>query len=117
MSDTNLNDSMVKLVEYTIVTVEREREELLEGPGQVIVTDDLTGNAFSNARIFEWTQTTGGKRPNGRFKGQAVPPDTLRVYFNVLDRWPKEDLKKDERSLGHEEEQIEILREIAKKIK
>jgi hypothetical protein len=115
MPDTNLNDDMVKLVEFTIVTIERGRERLLEGPRQVIVTDDLTGNAFSNARIADWVLKEHGDR--------SVKTDTLRVYYNVLDRWPKEDLKADERKVDAEEdqarylrEQITVLREIADKI-
>jgi len=115
MPDTNLNDDMVKLVEFTIVTIERGRERLLEGPSQVIVTDDLTGNAFSNARIADWVMEANGDR--------SVKTDTLRVYYNVLDRWPQEDLKADERKVDAEEdqarylrEQITVLREIADKI-
>lgn len=113
MADTNLNDDMVKLVEYSIVTIERGSERILKGPSQVIVTDDLTGNAFSNARIADWC--------DGR--DRSIRTDTLRVYYNVLDRWPKEDLKKDERKVDAEErqaryleEQVTVLREIADKI-
>lgn len=115
MPDTNLNDDMVKLVEFTIVTIERGKERLLERPSQVIVTDDLTGNAFSNARIADWVMKDRGDR--------TVRTDTLRVYYNVLDRWPKEDLKAIERTVDAEEdqarnlrEQITVLREIADKI-
>jgi hypothetical protein len=103
MADTNLNDEMVKLVEFTIVTIERGNERKLVGPEQILVTDDLTGNAFSNARIADWSETAKGKDAD-------VRSNTLRVYYNVLDRWPKEDLKKDER-------QIEYLKEIADELK
>ncbi len=111
MADTHLNDDMVKLVEYTIITIEREKEQQLEGPKQIIVTDDLTGDAFSNARIAEWI--------NGKhdwLDDEGIKPSTLRVYYNVMDRWPKEDLKKDEKIVSHDEQQLKILREIADRL-
>ena len=111
MADTNLNDNMVKLVEYTIVTIEREKETMLHGPQQKMLTDDLTGDAFSNARIAEWI--------NGRHEElsrKGIKPSTLRVYYNVLDRWPKEDLKRAEKAVNHDEQQLEILREIADRL-
>ena len=118
MADTNLHDDMVKLVEYTLVTIERGLEQRLEGPEQIIVTDDLTGDAFSNARVAEWFRKTGGEveheveyedkqgATKKKKEKRKVNPDTLRVYYRVLDRWPKEDLKKDEK-------QVEYLRQIA----
>jgi len=97
MADRNLNDNMVKLVEYTIVTIERENEEiLLTVPGASepvptmylkVVTDDLSDGAFSLARIAEWVR----KNPS-----TTLDEDSLQVYYNVLDRWPKQELKKDE---------------------
>lgn len=110
MADTNLHDDMVKLVEYTLVSIERGHETKLEGPEQIIVTDDLTGDAFSNARVASWFKETSGKHKykdeDGKDQTRAVDSETLRVYYRVLDRWPKEDLKKDER-------QVEYLRQIA----
>lgn len=119
MPDTNLNDDMVKLVEFSIVSIERESERILK-TGQIIVTDDLTGNAFSNARVAEWVCWQDEERESlseeARRRHHKAKPDTLRVYYNVLDRWPKEDLKRDEKSLRYDEEKIEVLREIARKI-
>ena len=110
MADTNLHDDMVKLVEYTLVTIERGQERALEGPKQIMITDDLTRDAFSNARVAAWFTQTGGEVDLEDEKGQVhkrlVDPETLRVYYRVLDRWPKEDLKKDERH-------VEYLRQIA----
>jgi hypothetical protein len=116
MADTNLNDEMVKLVEYTILTIERGREEFLE-QGRALVTDDLTGDAFPNARIAEWTKKNPGRiSEHGNATGDGIRASTLRVYYNVLDRWPKEDLKKDEKTVRHDEEQLKILREIADRL-
>jgi hypothetical protein len=132
MADTNLNDDMVKLVEYSIVTIQREREALLEKGGQVIVADDLTGDAFSNARIADWVNTSEDERlkrirdinePKGAAKFKSVrdiDTDALRVYYNVLERWPKEDLTKDERQIAALEELperlgAEIARALSKK--
>ena len=105
MPDMDLNDDMVKLVEYSIVTIQRQQERVLGDPERrvTIVTDNLTGNAFSNARIAELVNDKKHKR---------LKPDTLRVYYNVLERWPKEDLKKDEKGIEHDEEQIKVLRQI-----
>lgn len=110
MADTNLHDDMVKLVEYTLVSIERGYERKLEGPEQIIVTDDLTGDAFSNARVAAWFKRTGGKVKANDTGERNLGLDTLRVYYQVLDRWPKEDLKKDER-------QVEYLRQIAENTK
>lgn len=110
MADTNLNDDMVKLVEYTILTIQRERERLLEGPTQVIETDDLSGDAFPNARIAEWVKA----HPD---KAEKYDSDTLRVYYSVLARWPKEDLKYDEKTLKYDEDKVKYLGEIAQELK
>ncbi len=107
MADTNLNDSMVKLVEYTVVSVERGNERVLTGPEMqlIVVTDDLTGNAFSNARVMELSASP------------KVDAKSVRVYYNVLDRWPKEDLKKDERQVGYLAEIAANTQKIASKTK
>lgn len=110
MSDTNLNDKMVKLVEFTIVSIQRGKEKILEGPKQVLETDDLTGEAFSNARIADWVTEHSEA-------AKDLDLDDLRVFYNVLSRWPKRDLKFDERTLAYDERKTELLDEIARGIR
>jgi hypothetical protein len=109
MSDTNLNDRMVKLVEYTIVSIQREKEEILEGPKQVLETDDLAGDAFSNSRIAAWV----AEHPD---VAKRLDLDDLRVHYQVLARWPKRDLKYDERTLEFDEKKTKLLGEIVQKL-
>ena len=99
MADKNLGDDMVKLVEYTIVSIERGKEEIVES-GHKLFDDDMTGDAFASWVIAEEVP----KKKNG------YDSKYLRVSYNVLDRWPRQDLK-------YEERQLEILGQIEKKIK
>lgn len=99
MADKNLSDDMVKLVEYTIVTIKRSDEDIIHS-GKKLVTDNMTGEAFAS-----WMVSENG--PDSNPNDEDGEDQYLRVYYNVLDRWPKQDLK-------YEEKQLEILGGIKK---
>ena len=115
--DTALNDlqdDSVKLVAYTIVSLKRGRERILDG-GQdsVIVTDSMTGKAFMSWILAKYMQqkvddpAQPGKKIR-RGDQRLLPRDELkylRVYFVVSTRWPREPLE-------FEQEQVSVLREI-----
>jgi hypothetical protein len=102
MSDTNLSDDQVKLVRYTIVSVQRDRERKLE-EHEILVTDELTPDGFASWRIAAYFQ-----RPDH----EEIPHDEkkhLRVCYRVLCRWRRE-------SLRHERRQLDELRGIREAI-
>jgi hypothetical protein len=101
MADTHLDDDHVKLVEYTIVSIERDDEKLLSEPKQVIEADALSGNAFTNKVIAAWINNGG--------KNKKYQPESLEVYYNVLARWPK-------KSGRYEKRQVEQLQAIEQAI-
>lgn len=101
MSDTDLSNDRVKLVQYAIVSVKREREEIFTFD-QILVTDDMTGEAFATWVVARYIQEPD--RPGHR----EIPHGDkkyLRVYYSVLDSWPRE-------SLHYEERQLDALRGI-----
>ena len=105
MPDKNLNDDMVKLVEYSILSVQRGHEGEKER-GQKIVTDRLTEDAFVTWVIADYLEGDNGN-------GHEIPSGQrkyLRVYYNVLQRWPREELH-------YEQEQLAVLRDINESIK
>ncbi len=126
--DKDLHDDMLKLVRYKILFVKREYEHAF--PEQEdLVSDNMDGSAFTAWKVAEFIQhlargTTlvpekwGERYPSDRDKfvrdGKLIGfPDHdkkyLRVYFEVLDRYPREKFK-------YEEKQIEVLKEIRDKL-
>ena len=102
MSDTNLSDDQVKLVRYTIVSVERDRERKIE-EDEILVTDELTSDGFASWRIAAYFQ-----RPDH----EEIPHDEkkhLRVCYRVLCRWQRE-------SLHYQGRQLDELRGIREAI-
>ena len=130
MPDTNLSDEMLKLVRYKILFVKRDYEHAFPEVEE-LVHDNMTGAAFSGWKIAQFIQNLGNgdtKLP-GKWKNNYPPSDKnkdgkdryrdgdklvgfpeddkkyLRVYFEVLDRYVREDFK-------YEEDQIDVLKEI-----
>ena len=100
MADTNLNDDMAKLVEYSIVSLDRDRndEKKLLLRDQIVVSENMTGDSFATWMIAKFVQDEGLNFPHGEKKH-------LRVFYNVLSRWPQPDLE-------YEETQLKVLRGI-----
>lgn len=134
MLDKDLHDDMLKLVRYKILFVKREFEHAF--PEQEdLVPDDMDGSAFTAWKIAEFIQDLAKQRTregqeevNIRVphKWKNYPPREfivegyliglphddkkfLRVYFEVLDRYPREKFR-------YEEQQIEVLKEIRDKL-
>ena len=92
MPDTDLSGDAAKLVRYTLLTVEREAERVIER-GELLVTDDMDAQGFRAWVIGRHCGYDGGRN---RF---------LRVAFDVLARYEREPLR-------HRRRQIEVLEEI-----
>ena len=130
MSDTNLNDDMLKLVRYKILFVKRDYEVAFPEVEE-LVHDNLTATAYTAWKIAEFIQNLGNEKTpipskwspdyppgdkdeKGSYKYKrdgkliGLPEDDkkyLRVYFEVLDRYVREEFR-------YEEDQIDVLKEI-----
>jgi len=117
----SLEDDMVKLVAYTIVTLKRDHEEVMDG-GQdsVIVTDNMTGEAFSSWIVAKYLQeevevssAADPKKTEKRQRSSQIDEEDLkylRVYYVVSYRWPRQPAK-------FEERETEVLRRIGERMK
>jgi hypothetical protein len=121
--DKDLHDDMLKLVRYKVLFVRREYEVAF--PEQEdLVSDNMDGSAFTAWKVAEFIQDLGKKAtpvptkwgdknypPEEFVEGQflnGIPHEDkkyLRVYYEVLDRYPREKFK-------YEEQQIRILEQI-----
>lgn len=125
--DKDLQDDLLKLVRYKILFVRREFEVAF--PEQEdIVSDNMDGDAFSAWKVAEFIQDLpdGEVRIPAKWLEQQYPPAEfrkgnsliglphedkkyLRVYYEVLERYPREKFK-------YEEQQIRVLEEIRDKV-
>jgi hypothetical protein len=133
--DRDLHDDMLKLVRYKILFVRREFEVAF-AEQEDLVEDNMDGTSFAAWKVAEFIQDLAKQKTDvpRRWERQNYPPKGsddekktyyhdngtlkalpeydkryLRVYYEVLDRYPREKFK-------HEEQQIEVLREIRDKI-
>jgi hypothetical protein len=128
--DKDLHDDMLKLVRYKILFVRREYEYAF--PEQEdLVSDNMDGSAFTAWKIAEFIQdlhremtrvplkwvdkkyaTEYWSDPkNGGYLTGLPHEDKkyLRVYYEVLERYPREKFK-------YEEQQIKVLEDIRDRI-
>ena len=134
MLDKDLHDDMLKLVRYKILFVKRDYEWAFQ-EREALVHDNMDGNAFTAWKIAEFIQElkSHDKYPNvprvkvpgawknnypgdGYVEGKYLtgfPPEDkkyLRVYYEVLERFPREKFR-------YEEEQIDVLKDIRNTLK
>ena len=125
--DKDLRDDMLKLVRYKVLFVKREYEHAFPEK-EDLVSDNLDAGAFTAWKIAEFIQHLGSKTTHvpAKWKEKSYPeghhyngtltgiPEEdkkyLRVYFEVVDRYPREKFK-------YEEQQIRVLEEIRDNIK
>ena len=121
--DKDLRDDMLKLVRYKVLFVKREYEHAF--PEQEdLVSDNMDGAAFTAWKIAEFIQQLGrgetrlphkwGEKgyPSATYRrdGALLGLDEedkkyLRVYYEVLERYPREKFK-------YEEQQVRVLEQI-----
>lgn len=104
MSDCcdNDDDGMVKLVEYTIVTIKRGGERILK-KSEILYTEDMSDEAFATWVVALYLQEDGVHVPHDDKK-------YLRVYHRLLDSWARQSLECCER-------QLDVLRGIEEAIR
>jgi DNA-binding beta-propeller fold protein YncE len=121
--DKDLGDDMLKLVRYKVLFVKREYEHAFP-EREELVSDRMDGSAFTAWKIAEFIQGLGSQTttvPN-RWRDKGYPQSEfvmngklvglndedkkyLRVYYEVLERYPREKFK-------YEEQQIRVLEQI-----
>jgi hypothetical protein len=107
---TNLDDEMVKLVSYTIVSLQRGDERVMDGgEGNIVLTTRMTAETFTQWIIARYLQLkftdTDGKE---KMRGDLLPENErkyLRVYYAVPHRWPR-------LSFHHDQKEIAVLEDI-----
>jgi len=89
MAEKNLSDDMLKLVQYCIVCIERGHEKVLVCNECKLFSDNMTDCDFDGWVLADYTQHN------------KVPCDKkfLRVTYEVVGRWPKQDLNYQEKQL------------------
>jgi len=120
--DKDLHDDMLKLVRYKILFVRREYEVAFPEK-EDLVPDNMDGSAFTAWKIAEFIQDVENnhvrapqkwidkKYPKPLNPGDyldGIPHEDkkyLRVYYEVLERYPREKFK-------YEEQQIKVLEDI-----
>ena len=125
--DRDLRDDMLKLVRYKVLFVKREYEHAFDEQ-EDLVSENMDAAAFTAWKVAEFIQGLardphetrvparwGQKYPGAKYRAGAngewlkgLPDDDkkyLRIFYEVLDRYPRERFK-------YEERQIEVLEEI-----
>lgn len=124
LMDKDLRDDMLKLVRYKVLYVRREYEVAFP-EREDIISDNMDGDAFTAWKVAEFIQElahghtevprkwTDKGYPQGFTSDDGnyltgIPHEDkkyLRVYYEVLERYPREKFK-------YEEQQIRVLEEI-----
>lgn len=109
---TNVQDDCVKLIAYTIVSLKRDRERIMDGgKDSIVITASLTGEAFASWILAKYLQQMVPDPADNKNKvprSKLIDPGELkylRVYYVVSHRWHREPLK-------YEEREVDVLRGI-----
>lgn len=96
-----LDDDMVKLVPYTIVSVKRDAERAMPGgSGQIVVTENMTGDAFKAFLIARYLASEDYRKLAPDEKLGPREEKYLRVHYAVARRWPRESLAFEKRQIA-----------------
>jgi hypothetical protein len=130
MSDKDLSDDQLKLVRYKILFVKRDYETAFS-EREELVSDNMTAEAFTAWKIAEFIQRldreeipekwrkkgyprkyADGDKKDGKYYIGKLDDEHdkkyLRVYFEVLERYVREE---------DEDDEVDVLREIRDAIK
>jgi hypothetical protein len=118
--DKDLNDDMLKLVRYKILFVKRDYEHAFPEEEE-LVSDNMDGSAYTAWKVAQFIQSLCKRKTVAPDKWGSYPEDHrdkdvltgfpeddkkfLRVFYEVLERYPREKLK-------YEEDHLKVLRQI-----
>ena len=133
MPDTNLSGEDLKLVRYRVLFIKRDYEHVFREQDELL-HDDLRSEDFTSWKIAEFiqdlqkndTEKRGEHKIPKKWTTKQYPPAKynhdgyllgfpeedkkhLRLYFEVLQRYPREEFK-------YKERQIEVLEQIRDKM-
>ena len=126
MPDKDLRDDMLKLVRYKILFVKRDYEHAFP-EREELVSENTDEAGYTAWKIAEFIQALGSEPTPKKWLDKKYPPHEvsestvninrlpeddkkyLRVYYEVLERYPRERFR-------YEERQIEVLEQIRDKI-
>lgn len=130
MSDKDLRDDMLKLVRYKILFVKRDLEHAFPEK-EDLVSENTDAAGYTAWKVAEFIQDLKNIEIPRKWRDKKYPPPEiespptgdptkinslpeddkkyLRVYYEVLDRYPRERFR-------YEERQIEVLEQIRDKI-
>lgn len=120
--DQDLSGDDLKLVRYTILFVKRDFEAFLY-KGEELVAGDMDGGTFAALKVKDYLVRAGEGQakfppewdkdyPEKTAKGFTIPDRDqkyIRVYFEVLERYARQERE-------YEKQQVQVLREISRKI-
>ena len=107
MGDVDLEDEMVKLVSYAIVSIKRGAERVMPGGmGAVIVTDSMSKETFISWIIARYLQSKAYEELSSKDQLSEEDRKYLRVDYAVPRRWSREPLE-------FEERQVAVLEQIS----
>jgi hypothetical protein len=128
MPDQDLHDDMLKLVRYKILFVKRDYEEVLLPDKEELVSENTDASGYTAWKVAEFIQNLTKAPIPEKWLEKKYPRDAtretapkinkldeddkkyLRVYYEVLARYPRERFR-------YEERQIEVLEQIRDKMK
>lgn len=96
MTNTDLRDDMLKLVSYSIVNIERGRERTLVCNECQLFSDNMSDCDFDTWVVADFIERWQHDHPGKRF---PYNNKDLRVVHQVQGRWPKQDLRFEEKQL------------------
>lgn len=99
MSEDQNRREEVKLYEYYILSIKRDDEKIIAGPRSLVVTSEMSGEAFSSWVIAAYFQEEGHQQINHNDKKY------LRVAWRIAGTFPRERAE-------YQKDQVEVLREI-----
>jgi hypothetical protein len=129
MSDKDLRDDMLKLIRYKILFVKRDLEYAFPEKEE-LVAENTDAAGYTAWKIAEFIQKLNETEIPAKWRSKRYPRDVpetsppglhyintldeedkkyLRVYFEVLERYPRERFR-------YEERQIEVLEQIQKSL-
>jgi len=98
MATDSLEDGMVKLVGYAIVSVKRGEEQVMPGgEGTIVVTANMTAEAFIAWMIGRYIGSEDYQKMSETERQSHQK--YLRVHYNVTRRWPREPIRFEERQI------------------
>jgi hypothetical protein len=130
MAERDLHDDMLKLVRYKILFVKRDYEYAFPEKEE-LVSENTDASGYTAWKIAEFIQNLSKTPIPEKWRNKKYPPleadspprdpgmihalpeddkKYLRVYYEVLERYPRERFK-------YEERQIEVLEQIRDRMK